>query len=161
MRILTFRTASIVLFALGLALTQAQPSAAQSHRGRCTLKVLELWFGEYDAFETTPTRATTRVQVDCQGVTSKIRPTIELSAGSSQNFARRTQVSGGNTLTYNIYTDAGLTQIAGDGSSGTTPLILNDDESGGAEVTLYGAIDPRQFAAPGVYFDTVYVTLIF
>ncbi len=161
MRVLTRRAASIVLFALGLALAQASPGAAQSGRGGCTLTVLELWFGEYDVFEATPTRATTRIQIQCRGATSKIRPTVELSAGSSQNFARRTQVSGGDMLSYNIYADAGLTQIAGDGSSGTRALVLEDNGSGGTEVTLYGAIDPRQFAPPGVYFDTVYVTLIF
>jgi spore coat protein U-like protein len=163
MPVLTARIVPIGL--LVLAVATATPAAAQIGFDRCNLSVLELVFGVYDVFDANPTRTVTRIQVDCHGRSTKIRPRIELSAGSSQDYARRTQRSGSNVLTYNIYADAGLTQVVGDGSSGTTPLfprlIGGGEGPGVTNVTVYGAIDPRQFVPPGAYFDTVYVTLIF
>ncbi len=55
------------------------------------MAVLLLSFGDYDVFDSGRTRSTTRVVLTCAGRTSRIRPTIELSAGSSQSFGRRTQ----------------------------------------------------------------------
>jgi len=149
--------------ALVLTLASAAPSAAQTGSA-CRLTVLEMVFGDYDVFDKQRTRSVARVAVDCSGPESKVRPRIELSTGSSQTFTSRTQRSGANVLTYNIYADQALTQIVGDGSSGTTALFpaLSPIAGGAAgTVDLYGAIDARQFAPPGAYFDTVYVTLIF
>jgi spore coat protein U-like protein len=154
------RTAPIAALILALA----SPAAAQVRPAACVITVLELSFGEYDVFAANRTRAVARVKVDCAARTTKIRPTIELSAGMSQDFARRTQVSGANVLTYNIYADQALTQIVGDGSSGTTVLFPELVGGSGGSITsvdLYGAIEPRQFVPPGSYFDTVYVTLTF
>jgi spore coat protein U-like protein len=161
MHALTLRLMASALVAATLAL--AAPSAAQSRRQTCNLMSSELAFGDYDVFDANPTEAVARIVVECDREASKIRPTIELSAGSSQTFARRTQISGSHALTYNIYADRGLRQIAGDGSSGTTVLHLEPFGEGPRtkKVDLYGAIDPRQFAPPGAYFDTIYVTLIF
>jgi spore coat protein U-like protein len=151
---------SVGLLALGLA--QAPPAAARQLLGACTLRVPELSFGEYDMFDASPTRSTTRISVTCGGRLSRIRPRIELSAGSSQNFASRTQLSGSNTLTYNIYADHGLTQVVGDGSGGSSAVSLEpSDIETEQKVDLYGAIDPRQLVPAGSYFDTVYVTIIF
>lgn len=160
MHALISRTAAAAAFLLVLA----QPAAAQRRDAVCTITVLELSFGEYDVFASNRTRGVARVKVDCGGRTTKIRPTIELSAGMSQDFARRTQVSGSNVLVYNIYADQALTRIVGDGSSGTTvllPDLAGDSGEALSSVDLYGAIEPRQFVPPGSYFDTVYVTLTF
>lgn len=161
MHVVTLRILSSALFAL--VMTLAQPSAAQSRRGDCNLTVSDMAFGQYDVFEAGPTETVTRILVDCGRTASRIRPTVELSAGSSQSFARRTQRSGSHVLTYNIYADRSLTRIVGDGSSGTTVLHLEPFGEGlrTKKVDLYGAVDPRQFVPPGSYFDTVYVTLIF
>lgn len=143
------------------ALAVATSARAQAPGG-CTLQVPGLVFGEYDTFDSSPTRATTRISVRCGGFQSRVRVRIELSTGSSQAYAARTQMSGSNALTYNIYADHGLTQVVGDGSGGTTALF---PESVGGDpemkVDLYGAVEPRQAVPPGSYFDTVYVTLIF
>jgi spore coat protein U-like protein len=162
MHALIARTAPIAV--LALSLTCAPPAAAQEQAAACGITVLELSFGEYDVFAASRTRAVARVKVDCGGRTTKIRPTIELSAGMSQDFGRRTQVSGSNALVYNIYADQALTQIVGDGSSGTTvlfPELVGGSGGTVSSVDLYGAIEPRQFVPPGSYFDTVYVTLTF
>ncbi len=160
MRTLTSRIVSVAL--LVSALAAAFPGVAQPRFGSCNLSVFALSFGKYDVFAANRSRSATRILVDCRRPTGPIRPRVELSTGSSQNFARRTQLSGSNVLTYNIYVDPALTQIAGDGSSGTSVLYLDRGPPGPVRhVDLYGAIDPRQFAAPGTYFDTVYVTLIF
>jgi spore coat protein U-like protein len=161
MHLLTSRTLASAVLLMALALPA--PSDAQTRRRGCSLTVYELVFGEYDVFSASPTEAVTRILVDCGREDSRIRPRVELSTGSSQSFISRTQRSGPHVLTYNIYADRALTQIVGDGSSGTTAVFL--DAIGGGlgtkKVDLYGAIDPRQFAPPGSYFDTVYVTLIF
>ncbi len=166
MRALIARAASVapLVLAFGLVLAPPTPAVAQSHAGACNITVLELSFGEYDVFASNRTRAVARVKVDCGGQSTKIRPTIELSAGMSQDFGRRTQVSGANVLVYNIYADQALSQIVGDGSSGTTvlfPELVGGPGGSLSSVDLYGAIEPRQFVPPGSYFDTVYVTLTF
>ena len=85
MHALIARTASVaaLVLTLGLVLVPATPAAAQSHAGACNITVLELSFGEYDVFASNRTRAVARVKVDCGGASTKIRPTIELSAGMS------------------------------------------------------------------------------
>ncbi|MBO9559513.1 MAG: spore coat protein U domain-containing protein [Caulobacter sp.] len=156
---LTAGLPTLVLLTSALAFTT--PAPAQSP-GSCTLQVPGLMFGDYDAFDHSPTRATTRISVRCGGDTSKIRLRIELSTGSSQTFTARTQMSGSNALTYNIYADHALTQVAGDGSGGTTALFPEGSETDPEmRADLYGAITPGQAVPPGSYFDTVYVTLIF
>jgi spore coat protein U-like protein len=145
-----------------LGLAAARPSLAQPGLASCTLVVPELVFGDYDFLDASPTRSTARITIHCIGKSTRLGPRIELSAGASQDFARRTQVSGSDVLTYNIYIDQALTQVAGDGSGGTVPLFFAPNETGaGQKVDLYGAVDPKQLAPPGSYSDTVYVTIIF
>jgi spore coat protein U-like protein len=146
---------------LVLALTATSPAAAQSWDG-CTLDAPQLWFGDYDFLDASPTRSTTRITIHCRGPLRRLRPQVELSAGSSQTYANRTQLSGSNILSYNIYVDYALTQVAGDGSGGSSALFLEPDETGTAQkVDLYGAVAPQQLSPPGAYSDTIYVTIIF
>jgi spore coat protein U-like protein len=146
------------------ALTPLDAAQAQvAARARCVLQVPSLEFGDYDVFDASPTRAATQISIDC--VTPRGRPynpKIELSTGSSQTYAARVQMSGSNRLIYNIYVDPSRTRVAGDGSNGTSALYPEAVEGRDTRtVNLYGAVDPHQLSPPGVYFDTVYVTITF
>jgi spore coat protein U-like protein len=160
------RALTLILATLLLGLAGAGTACAQgASSGRCRLQITGLDFGDYDVFDASPTRAATAITIDCAMPRDrKLQPKIDLSAGASQDFGRRLQMSGANRLNYNLYVDPGLSRIAGDGSGGSSDISPTAIQIGGRtlySVTIYGAIEPHQLAAPGVYFDTVHVTITF
>ena len=68
--------------------------------------------------------------------------------------------SGGNTLTYNLYTDPSRTQVWGDGTGGSN--VSNGSGSGAAQtINVYGRISSGQTVPTGTYTDTITVTINF
>ena len=70
------------------------------------------------------------------------------------------QQGAGNTgrLNYNIYKDGGYSSLWGDGTAGTTPLVVTVSGST-TQVSIFGKIDPGQDAPVGNYKDTVVVSV--
>lgn len=134
----------------------------------CTLATTNVAFGNYNpmAFGNTDTTGTVKVQ--CGGVVGLLIPfNIALSTGGSASYANRLMKSGGNSLAYNLYTDASYTTLWGDGS-GATQVISSGvtlDALGlspAQNFFVYGRIPGRQTTAiPGVYSDTINVTLTY
>ncbi|WP_077033757.1 spore coat U domain-containing protein [Pelomonas sp. KK5] len=134
----------------------------------CTLTTANVAFGSYNPMSFSPTDSTGSVSVSCGGVAGLLIPmTVAISTGSSGSYGTRKLRSGANTLDYNLYTDASYTTILGDGSGATqlANLSLLLDVLGLAPaqtVWVYGRIPARQLAAvPGVYADTINVTLTY
>jgi spore coat protein U-like protein len=88
------------------------------------------------------------------------------STGSSGTYSNRTLRSGTNILNYNLYYDAGYSEIRGNGSGGsyTGSATLNltaGNPTQTATGTIYGKIPAGQNVAPGTYTDTLVVTITF
>ena len=129
----------------------------------CTVTATNLGFGNY-----TPgsgaIAATSTVGVNCSNSTAY---TVDLNVGSTSGgtFAQRLLANGANTLQYNLYTNNTHTTIWGDTTGGTS------DQSGtGAGLgtvqnfTVYGNLPDsatNQGAVPGVYTDTITVTVAY
>jgi len=131
----------------------------------CTASASSTNFGTYSPFSVSPLDGTGNVQVSCSllGVISLlVSYDILLSPGSSATFANRIMSGGAYNLSYNLYTTAGHSSIWGDGSGGTA--IMSDGYLLGLLTTVrnypvHGRILAGQNVAPGVYSDTIVVTV--
>ncbi len=134
----------------------------------CTLVTTNVAFGNYAPLAFGNTDTTGTLKVNCGGVAGLLIPfNLAISAGSSASFTNRQMKSGSNTLSYNLYTDASYATVWGDGSSSTQIISsgVTLDLLGLAPAQtfyVYGRIPGRQITAvPGVYNDTISVTLTY
>lgn len=124
----------------------------------CTLSATGVAFGTYNVFLTTPDDSTGTITFRCGAQDRDI--TITISRGSSSAFSPRTLRSGVDILNYNLYRNAGFTEIWGDASEGTfTYFIRNPPNNQDIVLTVYGRVPPEQDARIGTYSDTVVVTI--
>lgn len=142
------RPSSLVVLGVGLALVSGSPWAA------CSISTSGIAFGRYDPFLNQNVDSAANINVTCDETTAY---TISLSTGSG-TYETRVMTSGMHHLLYNLYLNASLTTVWGDGTgqSGT----LSDTQSV-ANYTVYGRIPAGQNAHVGVYSDTIVITLTF
>jgi len=134
----------------------------------CTTTTSNVAFGNYSPMSFGSTDTTGNIKVNCGGVASVLLPfNIAFSAGSSGSFATRRLRSGSNTLNYNLYLDASYGTVWGDGTGGSQSVdgFVTLDALGLSPAQtfwIYGRIPARQLTAiPGVYADTINVTLTY
>ena len=157
---LLLRLARVLLVALG---------CAQAHAASvCTVTALPVAFGNYNPQAIAANTSTGSVTVVCQPVVASATQiyTLRMSTGSSANYAQRTMLAGANNLNYQLYSDAGYTQVWGNGSgasstvSGSLPLSVLVPVS--ATHTVYGRLPAAQTqAGAGSYLDTITVTVTY
>jgi spore coat protein U-like protein len=109
-------------------------AASAVHGANCSVSTSDLNFGSYDPVSsnaTAPSDSATTLTVDCQGTLIALQETITvsiaLSSGSgagagSYNPRQMQDIFSGDKLNYNLYWDAARTQIAGNGTAGTSKL---------------------------------------
>jgi spore coat protein U-like protein len=111
-----------------------------------------------------PTAATTPVNSHRNTIT------VDLSAGASGGFTTRTLTTTIGTtaypVNYNLYLDAADTVIWGDGTGGSQADTVTLTRHGNnntitTNLTVYGAVAPAQDPAPGIYTDSITVTVNF
>lgn len=133
----------------------------------CTVSATGLAFGAYIPSSPTAATATGTVTVNCNSTLALlISYTIAINPGlySGGGFANRRMAGGSSFLAYQLYSDAAMTQIWGDGTGGTTTvsgscLINLLGLLCSSSNTVYGRLPARQSPAPGAYTDTVTVTI--
>jgi len=135
--------------ALTLSLLCSSSSAAS-----CTLSTSGIAFGRYDPFVSQNVDSVANINVTCDETVSY---SIALSTGYG-TYEQRFMTSGLHRLLYNLYTDATLNTVWGDGTGHST--MVGDTQSGAIH-TVYGRIPARQDAHVGVYSDTIVITLTF
>jgi spore coat protein U-like protein len=143
------------LLALAVALGPARADAAVS----CTVSTTPLAFGSYDpilANRATPLDSLATVSYDCTGGTPALMMT--LSAGAGSGFNPRLLFSGGNTLTYNLFLDAGRNTVWGDGTSGTSFFSGTKKKD---DVRVFGRVFAGQDPAVGSYSNSIVITINF
>jgi spore coat protein U-like protein len=135
------------------------PTRAQIIFGTCTASATGVSFGTYNLLSVTPLTSTGTVTVNCSGafVFGSTTVTIDLSTGQSGTYTARSLGAG---FSYNLYQNAALTEIWGNGSGDST--VYSGTISGtqtSFTATVYGQIPALQNPAPGAYTDTITVTV--
>ncbi|HVP32459.1 MAG TPA: spore coat U domain-containing protein [Steroidobacteraceae bacterium] len=148
--------AAVVLL---LAVLGAPPARAASITS-CTISAVSVAFGTYTPMQTTPLDMNGTIKIACTGVSGNNSVTLDLSTGASNSYLTRTLVSGTAKLNYNLYLDAGYTEVWGNGTGGSvegSATIRRNAPS--ASLAVYGAIAAHQDPDPGSYSDMVLVTV--
>jgi spore coat protein U-like protein len=126
----------------------------------CTVSASGVSFGNYSVYAAGAATSTATVTYNCGSKDKNIE--IDLSPGSSGSFTTRTLKQGTDALNYNLYTDAALTKIWGDGTGGTdTYTKLNPANGVDVNVIIYGRVPPLQDARVGAYTDSIVATINF
>ncbi|NLS17185.1 spore coat protein U domain-containing protein [Rhizobium sp. P40RR-XXII] len=132
-------------------------SVNASVAGNCLVSVQNIDFG---------TQGVLRTNVDATGsVTATCTPgtnyTISLNGGTANAApTARKMAKGAETVTYGLYKDTGRLQPWGDANTpGST--VAGSGTGAAQPLTVYGRVPPQTTPSPGVYTDTVVVTLTY
>lgn len=130
--------------------------ASASQAAVCSLNVIGINFGGYDVFSTTPLDGTGTIDVSCNARTAF---DLTFSTGLSASYTVRKMAYGVHRLNYNLYRNAAMNRVLGDGSGNTVFWSVNNARN--RSFTVYGRIPPQQNVYTGSYTDNVIVTLTF
>ncbi len=145
----------VVLAVLALA---GPAAAAPPPAAVCSVSTTPLSFGVYDVFAAAPTLSTGSVVITCN---RNERTTISISASSvSGIFQPRHMRLSSDVMNYNIFTDATLATVWGDGTAGTATVGVNPKANTPLSVPLHGSIPALQNLSAGTYADTLTVTIV-
>jgi spore coat protein U-like protein len=155
--------------ALGIAQAGCMLPAAAATTVNCTVSAGGIAFGIYNPLNAAPNASTGSLRVTCSGSGSgstNVTVNLSLSTGLGGNYATRKMFSGSNALNYNIYWSTAYSQIMGDGSGGSFagsagPFTVFAGSSNSVTGTMYGRIPASQDVAPGVYADSIVVTVTY
>ena len=116
-----------------------------------------LGFPNYDVFNLAATTTSQTAKFRCD---NDVNITIGIGKSSTSNSIANRQMSAGGAdrLNYNIYKNAGFTLLWGDGTAGTTALVVATNNQN-ANVPIFGKIDPGQDVTVGNYSDTVVLSV--
>lgn len=142
-------------FAAGTATANFQATATVS--SSCVVTATNVNFGTITPDATGSATANGVITSRCS---NKVGYTLSLNAGAGTIAARKMAgATAGNTdqLAYNLYTDAGATEVWGDGATGSTVGLTGN----GADQTstVYGKLSLNQYIKPDNYADNLTVTL--
>ena len=126
----------------------------------CTISATSVNFGSYNVFDGPALDSTGTITYRCNGAANNI--SISLSKGLSSTYSPRLMSKGVEALSYNLYTNAGHTNIWGDGTSGTTVYVrANPPNNSDVNLTIYGRVPSGQDVSAGTFIDTVSATINF
>lgn len=137
------------------------PSLSEAINCRVTVNAIP--FGMYMPMTPTPVDIVGQVNVRCQAQPGTFSVTI--GPGVSGNQLARTLTAGGaDVINYNLFRDAARTQIWGDGTPPT--FVVSGVRTSRGRPTfynypVYGRLYANQSPNPGVYNDTLVVTVLF
>jgi spore coat protein U-like protein len=131
----------------------------------CRVSSSDMNFGNYAGGTVTPTTSTATITANCPNGTPYA---IGLSTGSypgATTTTRRMTITGGtggSSLAYALYSDAGRTVNWGNNFSGALQDVVQGTGTGSdRQILVYGRINAGQNVRTGVYQDTILVTLQF
>jgi spore coat protein U-like protein len=126
---------------------------------RCAITAIaSVDFGTYDVFSSFPNNnGVGSITIDCQGGGSNIL--VALSNGQSSNYVSRLMRSGENSMKYNLYTSAARNVVWGDGTGGSSTMMINKNST--TTLSVFGQIPAEQDAAVGFYTDSITTIIIF
>jgi spore coat protein U-like protein len=101
---------------------------------------------------------TSTIVVQCTN-TTPYNIGLDAGTGSGATVATRKLTSGGATINYTLYSNAGRTTVWG--TTIATDTVAATGNGSGQSYTVYGRIPPQSTPAPGVYTDTITVTVTY
>jgi len=128
----------------------------------CRVTTTGMNFGAYDVFAAVPRDSSGTVTVACDrnpptDVTVSIGPSP--ASGGFQPRQMR-HASQPERMDYNLFTTPSMTTVWGDGSAGTSTVLLRKvNRNRPVTTTIYGRIPPGQNVSVGAYSDAVTVTI--
>lgn len=147
----------LMVIAAGLIFPRSADAAIS-----CSISTVGVAFGSYNVFSSSPLTSTGHVSIRCQGIGAGVAPVaMTLGPGNSSSFQPRKMFHGTATLSYNLYLDAGASQIWGDGTGGTVKYSTAVGNNQTVNVTIFGSIPPSQDVSVGTYSDTIVATINF
>ncbi len=101
------------------------------------------------------------ITLDCGLLSLDLLPnfTLSLSGGNGGNPTTRYMLRSGTHLNYNLYTTNGHGSVWGDSSGGVKQTYNTLLNLGSVNFTVYGLVFGGQFVTPGMYTDSVTVTV--
>ena len=140
--------------AAAACLLWAAMSPTPAEAASCTVAAQGVNFGSYDQFAPYDLDGIGNIRVECDAATA-----VEISLGAgSDGYAVRRMTAGSDELLYNLYTNVMRTTVWGDGTGGSGTVSTN---ALSADLTVYGSVPSRQNPRPGVFADTVIVTITY
>lgn len=108
-----------------------------------------------------PIDASSTLSVQCTNTTPyAVSLDAGTHAGGATSFGTRAVANGVHTLGYQLYLNAGRTTVWGDGTGGSS--TSSGTGTGSTQsLTIYGRMPSLSGAVPGVYADTVTVTITY
>lgn len=101
---------------------------------------------------------TSTLSVQCTN-TTPYNIGLDAGVGAGATVAVRKMTSGGNTVNYSLYTDAGRTTVWG--NTVGTDTVAATGNGAAQSYTIYGRVPPQSTPAPATYTDTVTVTVTY
>jgi spore coat protein U-like protein len=145
---------------VGANTDNANLSVSAAVNVRCSVAVGTLNFGStYVSGQAAPLDSASVVVVSCdpgRKVAIKMGQGLHPAPGSTDNNPRRRMQNGANFLDYNLYEDAGRTQVWDNRSNSVKTTRVFPYTA-----TIYGRIPGSQLAYPGTYTDTVIATVFY
>jgi len=140
---------------IALAALVFAPAALASS---CAISSGSVIFGNYDTLSPVPTDATATLQVNCdQPLPYAIKLGAGINSGGSPLRRQMRSGDGRDPLYYNLFLDPGLSSIWGDGS-GATAIYMGSGQPQNS-IIVYGRVPALQGVGPGIYTDTVTITV--
>jgi spore coat protein U-like protein len=139
------------LYGIGILLI-ALPIASFAET-RCAISsITSVDFGTYDVFSVlSNNNGIGSITIDCHGGGSNLL--VTLSSGQSNTYVSRTMRRGKNLLSYNLYTGAARIVVWGDGTGGSSTIMVN--KHGTTTLSIFGQIPAGQDVTVGAYADNI------
>lgn len=138
-------------------------ASGAANAANCELRSDDLQFGPYVSGSAAPLDSLTTVRVECSSAApgEVVAFRIELGFGFGGSYATRSMVGADGALDYNLYLDSNRNIVWGDGSGGSAAVEGQLSLPGETlfERLVYGRIAPRQAVYPGLYVDTLVISL--
>lgn len=134
--------------------TSQQVKVSAEVQSNCLVEANDLDFGSASGNITHNIDASTELSVTC---TAGTRYWISLDDGQAGTYnpANRRMQSGADRVSYGLYTNASRTDAWGSGWD----AVFGTASGGTVDLTIYGRVPPQSSVPPGIYTDTVIVTI--
>ena len=125
----------------------------------CSIAVSDLSFGQYDPLGQNGTQGVNAAAGVSMLCTRDARATIVIDSGRNPVGSTRGLSSGAQVVAYQIYRDAGRTQVWGSGANALQ--FVSAGVQNAQQFVVYANIPPGQEVASGSYSDVVTATVDF